>query len=212
MFDTPWLLVHASNDPLVFALAGALFSFGKKAAPVAANKEALETINHAVTAFLQSRGVVNFKVYTLEYSNRPVVLIKAEAQKKLRFSNILEVQIRKFLHDKLSVEVPAVFWRFKMDYSDEPGPEQSDYDYEDRSPPGTSQPTSAQADQAESTEPAEAPETEELVEEDDLYDVHHSTRHGLSVEEIPMGEFDEFLKETTILEAPEKEPSGDAPK
>src|SRR5574340_454817 len=118
--------------PPVVAI-GALFPFlGKDKETRGMGRDTLNAINRAVNTFLEQRGVENFKVYTIAYDDQPVVLIKAEPQKKLRFSNIIEIQIRKYVRDNLSIEVPAVFWRFKTDYSDQPGPEQADYEFEEQ--------------------------------------------------------------------------------
>ncbi len=191
-------ILESAGPLLPLAFAGSLFSFGKWRKPAPLGKRTLETVNQAVYSFLSSRGVANFQVYTLEHNGNPVVLIKAEPQKKLRFSNILEIQIRKFLQDKLEIEVSGVFWRFKTDCDEQPGPEQADYGF-DESPPypqdargGT--PTSPPPDNTGTAEPAPA----EAHENDELYSVQHVTARGMEVEEIPMGEFDEFLKGSLV--------------
>jgi hypothetical protein len=169
-----------------------MFSFLKKQKPPTLGGSTLALINQAVRAFLESRGVSNFKVYTLEYEGSPVVLIKAEPQKKLRFSNILEAQIRHFLKDKFEVEVPAVFWRFKMGYEDQPGPEQIDYEFEEQ--PRYAQDANPAAGTGAAPASEQTPAPDHL--EQDLYDAGLSTGKGLEVEEISMLEFDEFLKGT----------------
>jgi len=180
--------------PLVF-MGGLLPFFSKKKKTTAIDRKTLATINFAVTKFLEARGVTNFNVYTLDHEGKPVVLIKAEPQKKLRFSNILEIQIKKFLREKLVIELPAVFWRFKVNYSETPGPEQSDYDYEEHPRYPQDQQQQASGDQTEaSAQPEEEQEAEAYVL-DELYNVHLATQSGMQVEEIPMGEFDEFIKE-----------------
>jgi hypothetical protein len=155
----------------------------------------LESITSAVHGFLASRGVVNFKVHTLEHEGNPLVLIKAEPQKKLRFSNIIEIQIREFLREHFSVEVPGVFWRFKVDSSAKPGPEQADYDFEEiptytqdkGAPPPTSEPMEGITQAAA---PLESPTTQF---ENESYDARASTEKGMEVEEIHL-DFSEFLK------------------
>lgn len=201
-------IFHTTAGLLPFVLAGSLFSFGKGRKTPALGRRTLETVNQAVYSFLSSRGVCNFKVFTLEYGGHPVVLIKAEPQKKLRFSNILEIQIRKFLLDKLEVEISGVFWRFKMDQTDQPGPEQVDYGF-DELPPYPPASGRGKTPDAERTgpPPAAAAAPQEL---DELYSVHHATARGMEVEEIPMGEFDEFLKGPTVPE-PEKKGDGNDP-
>lgn len=171
--------------------------FGKTEKP-AVNKHTVEAITIAVHRFLESRGVINFKVYTLVYEDKPVVLIQAEPQKKLRFSNILEIQIKQFIREKLDKDVPAVFWRFKTDYTEAPGPEQADYEFDEQ--PAypqdmtttlnlTEQPTETQPGE----KPAAQPPAEQQDNHDELYDIHN-TKSGFEVEEITLGEFDEFLK------------------
>lgn len=179
------------------AAVGALFPFlGKDREEKTLSRETLNNINRAVNKFLELRGVENFKVYTIAYDDQPIVLIKADPQKKLRFSNIIEIQIRKFVRDNLSVEVPAVFWRFKTDYSEVPGPEQADYEFEEQ--PGYPQDRGNVASAGEATtiagdagnEPAETQEPE------NHYTSPNQTLSNMQVEEIElsMGEFDEFLK------------------
>lgn len=158
---------------------------------------ALETINRAVVSFLASRGVEDFKVYTLEYGNFPIVLIKAKPQKKLRFSNIIETQIRNFLRDKLEVEVPAVFWRFKMDYDADPGPEQADYDYDDEVPTviDAAEKTAPSSPAAAGTEAGEVEDPATVIGE--LYDARHTLKTGMEVEEVSDTlDFEAFLQES----------------
>lgn len=177
-------------------LLGALFPFFGKSDKPAVSERTVEAITVAVHRFLEARGVVNFKVYTLVHADKPVVLIQAEAQKKLRFSNIMEIQIKNFIREKLGKEVPAVFWRFKTDISETPGPEQADYDEQPTYPQDTvlMEPTTTQ--QPPDTEiPAQTAEAAE--QHDELYDVRHTTKQSFEVEEITLGEFDDFLKGTT---------------
>ena len=102
--------------------------------------------------------------------------------------------------------MPAVFWRFKVDYADAPGPEQADYEFEDHPPypqdsAAPSQPQSNLAADSGASEPAA--DDSKYTEQDDLYNVQHATNSGMHVEEIAMGEFDQFLKGTLV---PEPEP------
>ena len=184
-----------------------MFPFFGKAEKPAVSKKDVESITIAVHRFLESRGVVNFKVYTLVYEDKPVILIQAEPQKKLRFSNILEIQIKKFLRESLDTNVPGVFWRFKTDYKEEPGPEQADYEFDEQ--PAYPQDTTTLSGTGPATEiqpGAEAATQSKPVEPQDnheeLYDIRN-TRKGFEVEEITLGEFDEFLKGSSP--APDKE-------
>jgi hypothetical protein len=179
-------------------LLGALFPFFGKSDKPTVSERTVEAITVAVHRFLEARGVVNFKVYTLVHADKPVVLIQAEAQKKLRFSNILEIQIKNFIREKLGKEVPAVFWRFKTDVSETPGPEQADYDEQPTYPQDTvlMEPTTMQQ-AAETQAPAQTEEPAATEQHDELYDVRHTTKKGFEVEEITLGEFDDFLKGTT---------------
>ncbi|MDP2879020.1 MAG: hypothetical protein Q8N74_05780 [Sulfuricella sp.] len=169
---------------------GAFFPFlkkGKEAATLSRDK--LKAINQATYNFLEVRGIENFKVYTIAYDEQPVVLIQVAPQKKLRFSNIIEIQIRKFIRDNLSIEVPAIFWRFKTDYSEVPGPEQADYEFDD-------QPQYPQDQNPEDAALLEQAKTMgEHMEQDSVFHIPpHLAVNDLHVEEISMGEFDEFLK------------------
>lgn len=173
-----------------------MFSFLSREKPTGIDKRTLKTINDEVIHFLEAREVQNFKVYTIDYENNPVVLIQAVPQKKLRFSNILEVQIKRHLREKLGFQVPAIFWRFKTDTSEKPGPEQADYEFEEK--PEYPQDLNTMggqtlgAPEAASTIQATPENPSNHIHEN--YDVHHLARKGMDVEEISMGEFDEFLK------------------
>lgn len=199
-------LFVSGDYALPFVLAGAMFPFfGKTEKPAAVSKRTVEAITVAVHQFLESRGVINFKVYTLVYEDKPVVLIQAEPQKKLRFSNILEIQIKKFIRENLDTDVPGVFWRFKTDYKEEPGPEQADYEFDeqptypqDATTTLVDQPTETQADE----KPAELSASAHQENHDELYDIRN-TKSGFEVEEITLGEFDEFLKGTPAGSKPQ---------
>lgn len=180
-----------------------MFQFLGKDKPATTDKRILKAINDEVMLFLQVRGVQSFKVYTIDYENNPVVLIQAVPQKKLRFSNILEIQIKRHMREKLGIQVPAVFWRFKTDASEAPGPEQADYEYEEKPeyPQDLSKvlaaPTQTFTTIQEEANTADAPPESH----NEIYDVHHLARKGMEVEEISMGEFDEFLKGTNTITA-----------
>jgi len=170
-----------------------MFSFLSRGKP-AISKRTLQSINEVVYQFLLAREVQNFKVYTIDYEDNPVVLIQAEPQKKLRFSNILEIQIKRHLREKLGFQVPAIFWRFKTDSSERPGPEQADYEYEEKPEYPQDHASGAQAvaslESALTGKPISGSNAEN-------YDVLQLADKGIEVEEISMGEFDEFLKGAT---------------
>jgi len=172
-----------------------MFAFLSRDKPTGIGKRTLRIINNEVIHFLEAREVQDFKVYTIDYENNPVVLIQAVPQKKLRFSNILEVQIKRHLREKLGFQIPAIFWRFRTDASEKPGPEQADYEFEEKPEYPQDLPTEAEAAGAIASSPANvsSPVTEH-------YDVHHLARKGMEVEEISMGEFDEFLKGSSASE------------
>lgn len=173
-----------------------MFSFLTKDKTPSIGKRTLQSINEAVYQFLHVREVQHFKCYTIDYENNPVVLIQAVPQKKLRFSNILEIQIKRHLREKLGFQVSAIFWRFKTDASEEPGPEQADYEFEEKPEYPQDQARGPEALAAlKSAIDAEAnanPQT--ISKNNEHYDVRHLARKGMEVEEISMGEFDEFLK------------------
>lgn len=179
-----------------------MFTFLSRDKSAGIDHRTLKSINNEVIHFLQARDVQSFKVYTIDHENNPVVLIQAVPQKKLRFSNILEFQIKQHLREKLGFQVPAVFWRFRTDDSEAPGPEQADYEYEEKPeyPQDTSsaEPTLVMPDTSD-TPQANAADASDSHNED--YDVRHLARKGMEVEEISMGEFDEFLKGTTASTA-----------
>jgi len=189
-------LLDFAHGASPIALVGVFFPFLKKEKEEAAfSKSKLLAINKAVYSFLEIRGVTNFKVYTIAYDNQPVVLIQAEPQKKLRFSNIIEIQVKKFIRDALSIEVPAVFWRFKTDYSEEPGPEQADYEFDEQPPYPQEGDRSAQRESASLAE-NEKNASQSMEQDTVLYLPPHLSINNMHVEEIDitMGEFDEFLK------------------
>lgn len=181
-----------------FAWVGAFFPFLKRTPeePTISKKQLL-SINQATISFLEVRGVENFKVYTISYDNHPVVLIQVEPQKKLRFSNIIEIQIKKYIRAHLSIEVPAIFWRFKTDYSDTPGPEQADYEFEEQPQYPQDKPKPAEATTVAASAPPKEKNGKSTENHDhDTYLSPSQTLNNMHVEEIDisMGEFDEFLK------------------
>ncbi|MDD5241409.1 MAG: hypothetical protein PHG47_06775 [Sulfuricella sp.] len=207
--DLVFFLDPAAHGFPPVAAIGAFFPFLKKQKPEAVGKGTLKTINKMTCQFLEARGVENFKVYTIAYEDQPVVLIQAEPQRKLRFSNIIEIQIRKFVRDKLSIEVPAVFWRFKTDNSEIPGPEQADYEFEEQPP------SSLAGDQARSSAQQASPQVEkaksvgESMEQESTFHLSpHLTVDNMQVEEvdISMGEFDEFLKGAASARKKDQQP------
>jgi hypothetical protein len=181
-----------------------MFSFLSKDKPPSIPRRALHAINAAVYQFLQVRGVQSYKVYTIDYESHPVVLIQAVAQKKLRFSNILEIQIKRHLREKLGYQVPAIFWRFKIDNSEQPGPEQADYDYDENTASPQDQSAESQIDtQGSGTGSSETDQESQSNQNTGRYDVRLLAHGGMEVEEISMGEFTEFLKGSSNWDAPE---------
>jgi hypothetical protein len=90
--------------------------------------------------------------------------------------------------------VPAIFWRFKTDYSEVPGPEQADYEFDEqpRYPQDQNQVTEQEhtAFLLKQAKTVGAP-----LDQDSVFHVSpHLAVNDLHVEEISMGEFDEFLK------------------
>ena len=185
-----------------------MFSFFSKEKEAALDKHTLHSINAAVHHFLLIREVRNFKVYTIDHEDNPVVLIQAEPQRKLRFSNILEIQIKRHVKEKLGLEIPAVFWRFRTDSSEKPGPEQADFNYEETPEHMTDAPTVPPSAESGAAAAPAAPVHEDTVEtpssSSEFYDTRQLARRGMEVEEITMGEFDEFLKGATNAAAPEE--------
>lgn len=190
-----------------------MFSFFSKEKDAALDKDTLENINAAVHHFLLIRDVSNFKVYTMDYEDNPVVLIQAEPQRKLRFSNILEIQIKRHVKERLGLDIPAIFWRFRTDTSEKPAPEQADFDYEETPDRPVEAPTGPGAESALAAESGlaaatAAPLREETAEApssgSEFYDTRQLARRGMEVEEITMGEFDEFLKGATTVAAPDE--------
>lgn len=181
-----------------------MFSFLSREKSGGINTNTLKSINSAVYHFLEIRNVQNFKVYTLAYENHPVVLIQAIPQKKLRFSNILEIQIKHYLAEKLGIQIPAVFWRFKTDNSEAPGPEQADYEFDEEPeyPQDTSGREPLLTAPDSTTIAVEAKPAEDSNNHDEHYDVRHLARKGMEVAEISMGEFTEFLKDASDKEPP----------
>lgn len=194
------MLYDASGGLLHVAFAGSLFAFFSKPKTEIFSNQKLQEISHAVQKFLESKEVTNFKVYTILCEDNPVVLVQAEPQKKLRFSNILEAQVRNFLSEELAVEVPAVFWRFKSNAQNEAEPEQASYVFEEspQYPADQAPALAAAASEVKSAakeEPRKETEKRPVAEsrDQDLYDLQSTTRR-MHVEEISMSEFDAFLK------------------
>jgi hypothetical protein len=175
---------------------GAFFPFLKnKKEATSLSRGKLQAINQAAYNFLEVRGIENFNVYTIAYDEQPVVLIQVAPQKKLRFSNIIEIQIRKFIRDNLSIEVPAIFWRFKTDYSEIPGPEQADYEFDEQPNYAQDQNQNPATEQKHAALLKQAKTVGERLEQDSVFHTSpHLAVNDMQVEEISMGEFDEFLK------------------
>ncbi|MDA8093005.1 MAG: hypothetical protein M0T84_03695 [Betaproteobacteria bacterium] len=190
----PYLLPFGGKGFFCGSILSSFLPFGRKDKAPALSEKTLAAVNGAVNHFLMARSVSDFQTYTFAMAGSPVVLIKADPQKRLRFSNILEVQIRKFVREHVGVEVAAVFWRFKVGYDDAPGPEQADYDFDEHpSYPQDAPPAAAPATEAAADAPMADSPPPETHEQEDLYTVQHAAQ-GIEVEEISMVAFDEFLK------------------
>ena len=192
-------LAHGLSPVLA---VGAFFPFLKKekeAAPI--SRDTLQAINQAAYHFLEVRGIENFKVYTIAYDAQPVVLIQVAPQKKLRFSNIIEIQIRKFIRETLSIEIPAVFWRFKTDYSEVPGPEQADYEFEEQPHYPQDQSRNPATEQEHAALLEQAKTVGEPLEQESIFQIPpYLSVNDLQVKEISMGEFNKFLKSASSNE------------
>ncbi|MDA8381901.1 MAG: hypothetical protein M0037_02295 [Betaproteobacteria bacterium] len=189
----PHLLAFGGKGFFCGSILSSFLPFGRKDKAPALSEKTLAAVNGAVNHFLTARAVSDFQTYTFAMAGSPVVLIKADPQKRLRFSNILEAQIRKFVRERVGVEVAAVFWRFKVGYDEAPGPEQADYDFDEHpSYPQDGPPAPTPAVDAAADAPAPSPAAE-AHEQEDLYTVQHAAQ-GIEVEEISMVAFDEFLK------------------
>lgn len=173
------------------------FSLGKESRP--AQQETVAMAHAAVTRFLEQRQVENFKVYVVLFDHQPIVLIKAQPQKRLRFSNIIELQIRKFVREQTGIEIPAVFWRFKTGYDEDPGQEQADYDEQAAYP----EQQTASPDEPETTSEAV---TETQAEPALLDDVRFLGSNAIAVEEISLDHFEQFLSDRPPTSKPAEKP------
>lgn len=173
------------------------FSLGKESRP--AQQETVALAHAAVVRFLEQRQVENFKVYVVLFDHQPIVLIKAQPQKRLRFSNIIELQIRKFVREQTGIEIPAVFWRFKTGYDEEPGQEQADYDDQPAYP--------EQASVTPESEPTSSDVTTETSPEPALLDdVRFLASNAIAVEEISLDHFEQFLSDQPPTSKPAEKP------
>ncbi|MDP2828960.1 MAG: hypothetical protein Q8O37_10165 [Sulfuricellaceae bacterium] len=182
-----------------------MFSFISREKPAGIEKQTLKLINDTVVQFLSAREVQQFQVYTIDYENHPVILIQAAPQKKLRFSNILEIQIKNHLKDRYGFQVTAVFWRFKTDNSEQPGPEQADYESEATfaSPQEQSTEVATTVLMSNEDSPTETSAPETIINHE-VYDVRHLAKKGMEVEEILMGDFFKFLHGESNSDKPAK--------
>ncbi len=161
------------------------FSLGKEDKPQQTDVQTVAVTQTLVNRFFELRQIENFKVYVVLFDRQPIVLVKAQPQKKLRFSNILEIQIRQFVKEHAGIDIPAVFWRFRTDYSDDQAPEQADYDAEPAYPDTADAAAPATADRE-----AKQPEREEVQLVDDI---RLLKKQSIAVEEISLDEFENFL-------------------
>jgi len=76
-------------------------------------------VEAAVGRFLIDRGIEDFIVRATTLDETPVVLILADAQRRLRYSNVLESMIRRWIAAQMSDYPQAhsllVFWRYRLE-------------------------------------------------------------------------------------------------
>jgi len=194
-------LTHFSLGWTSCVLAASLFPFGKRKTDPVLDASLLDNITRATIEFLKNRGIEKFDVFSAAHEGRSIVHIQAEAHKNLRFSNLIELQIRQHIEKKTGHEIGAVFWRFQLDESDKPCVEQVHYDEFPKYP--QDQPKAAPAPAGE-TPPVTQQPAATSGEPAAPYDLHTATREGIEVEEISLQDFEAILQKTT--------PPGEKPK
>jgi adenylate kinase family enzyme len=190
--------LHPGDTLPHLAVAASLFSFGKKKnEPMDLGK--IEAINKIVSGFLEKRGITRYKVFTTLFEGRPVVHIQAEAHKNLRFSNLIEIRLRKEFEEKLQIDIGGIFWRFQMDFTDKPSPELADYEEYPTIPPALKEAldkTPAKTAVASSSGAGTASNGEKPFRPDDtqeFYDIRRLAKEGIEVQELSISELDAIL-------------------
>lgn len=188
------------------AVAASIFTFGKKKEETI-DLAKIEAMNKIVSGFLEKRGITRYKVFTTLFEGRPIVHIQAEAHKNLRFSNLIEIRLRKEFEEKLKIDIGGIFWRFQMDFTDSPSPELADYEDYPTVPPALKQAISKTTEsQPAPAEPSPAPGSagsapeaepeENHFRPDDtqeFYDIKRLAQEGMDVQELSISELDAIL-------------------
>ncbi|HCA26842.1 MAG TPA: hypothetical protein DEP05_04240 [Betaproteobacteria bacterium] len=193
-------LTHFSLGWTSCVFAASLFPFGKRKTNPVLDASLLDDITRTTIEFLKNRGIEKFDVFSAAHEGRSIVHIQAEAHKNLRFSNLIELQIRQHIEKKTGHDIGAVFWRFQLDKSDQPSVEQVHYDEFPKYPQDHLK--AAPAPEGETPpvkQPAATPEEPAAP-----YDLHTAAREGIEVEEISLQDFEAILQKTA--------PPGDKPK
>lgn len=188
------------------AVAASIFTFGKKKEETI-DLAKIEAMNKIVSGFLEKRGITRYKVFTTLFEGRPIVHIQAEAHKNLRFSNLIEIRLRKEFEEKLKIDIGGIFWRFQMDFTDSPSPELADYEDYPTVPPALkqaisktteSQPAPAEhspAPGSAGSAPEAEPEENHFRPDDtqEFYDIKRLAQEGMDVQELSISELDAIL-------------------
>lgn len=78
----------------------------------------LERVQATATQFLRAREIVNFDLHAIMHAGRPTILVFADAQRRLRYSNILEEMLRRYVAEQCpdleGAEGLVVFWRYRL--------------------------------------------------------------------------------------------------
>lgn len=146
------------------------------------------TVDKFISDFLSARGAKDFRVSTILHEGQILVLVQARAQKSLRFSNLIELQLVKKLAEQLSVNLAGVFWRFQMEVSEQPAPEQADYDDYPSVGGGLGN------ESPSSNEPVVQAASDEAELSERTYDIRRMASQGVEVAEVSYDDFAELLK------------------
>ncbi len=182
-------LTHFSLGWTSCVFASAIFPFGRKKTPAVLNSALLDNITRTTMEFLKNRGIEKFDVFSTTHEERAIVHIQAAAHKNLRFSNLIELQIRQYIEKNTGYEIGAVFWRFQLDESDEPSPEQAHYDEFPKYPQDKPQATPVSAGEPSAVTQTTAPEEPVAP-----YDFHTTIQNGIEVKEISLQDFEAVMQ------------------
>lgn len=84
-------------------------------------------VRSLVEDFLDGLQVVKYEASAHILNEEVIVHVQAEPQRELRYSNLIEIQIKNAVKNGLGADVSRVFWRFRTDIDDERVVEQSIY-------------------------------------------------------------------------------------